>query len=492
MAKLLALLLIAGIVGIVHGVHIALTIDDGWADHLQLAHDLSELNAKGTFYINSGRVGISQRLTFEQLQEISDLGHEIGGHTELHKNLSTQNYTTQKKAMCNDRAKLLEWGFNTTTFAFPYGGDTPEAFELLGLCGYNGARDSGGIRTNTSCTRCPKSDNIPPSDPQQIRSVSYRSVMGLEGLKWYVTQADADPKYSSGVIAFIFHEYGDFPNKIASILPSEFIEFVEWLNFEEIPIVTIDSTINARVYPIFDSIENPAPETLGTPHIAFTFDDGTIDHYDVANKLEQYDMRGTFFINSGHIGTPGFMNPLELQELQSRGHEIGGHSVNQVEHLVGLSYETQQLRIQTDYDTLTGLGLNITSFAWPYGETSENLTQIVKNVGYARARDIGGIKVPTSCSLCPSTLAVPISESAKFAIRSFIVKSYHTFGDLMWQIFRAEDWSKEHPNEKSMLVFTFHTICNGCGFSPSKFEDLLRWLQPRYKIGTVNELINIL
>ena len=475
------------------GVHVAITADDGWGEHLQLAQDIESRDAKGTFYINSGRVGKPGRLTLEQLHQIADMGHEIGGHTIFHKKLSTQNYQNQKKAICDDRDQLLEWGFNTTTFCFPYGADTSEAFELLGLCGYNGARDSGGIRTNTSCTSCPKSDNIPPSDPQQIRSVSYRTVMGVDGLKWYVEQADADPKYANGVLVFIFHEYGDYPNKVASILPSEFIEFVDWLVDENIPTVTMDSTINTKLYPNFNEMDNLEPGALGKPNIAFTFDDGTIDHYEVvAPLLEEYDMRGTFFINSGHIGTPGFMDSTQLLDLQSRGHEIGGHSVNQHEHLVGLSQETQQLRIQTDYNTLVGLGLTVNSFAWPYGETSSELMQIVKNVGYQRARDIGGIKVPTSCGLCPSTLQLPLSETSKYAIRSFNVKSYHTFGDLMWQIFRAEDWSTSNPNEKSVLVFTFHTVCNGCGYSLTRFEDLLRWLKPRHKIGTVNELINII
>lgn len=490
MLKPIALFVVLIWIGCTKGINVAITVDDGWAEHLELAQDLHSHNLKGVFYINSQRIGDSRRLTLEELHQIADMGHEIGGHTILHKKLSTQNYNHQEKAICDDRDQLLEWGFNATTFCFPYGADTPEAFELLGRCGYNGARDSGGIRTNTSCTRCPKSDNIPPADPQQIRSVSYRTVMGVQGLKWYVQQADADPKYTNGVIAFIFHEYGDYPNKVASILPSEFIEFLEWLNTNEIPVVTIDSTINTRVYPNFESLDNPSPENLGKPHIAFTFDDGTIDHYTVvADMLEEYDTRGTFFINSGHIGTSGFMDSSQIQELESRGHEIGGHSVNQDEHLVGLTQETQLLRIQTDYNTLTGLGLNITSFSWPFGETSDELTQIIKDVGYARARDIGGIKVPTSCGLCPSTLKLPLSENAKYAIRSFNVKSYHTFGDLMWQVFRAEDWSLENPDEHSVLVFTFHTVCNGCGFKPSRLEDLLRWMKPRYKIGTVNELI---
>lgn len=475
----------------VDGVKVILSMDDGWAEHLQVANDLTALGAKGVFYINSGRIGQNQRLTKEQLHQIADQGHEIAGHTKMHSKLTTQNYTQQKEAICADRDQLLEWGFNVTTFAFPYGADTTEALGILGLCGFNGARDSGGIRTNSSCTRCPKSDKIPPANPQQIRSVSYRSVMGLGGLKWYVTQADSDPKYHNGVIVFIFHEYGNFTHKVANIHPEEFKEFVGWLNNNSIPIVTTNSIIGTtRIYPNFDKLPNPSNVSLGKPYIALTFDYGTIDHLAVSQLLDQHEMHGTFFINSGHIGQTGYLSAAQLIQLQTNGHELGGRGQNQDEHLINLNYQEQHLRIQTDYNVLTGLGLNITSFAWPYGETSANLTAIVENIGYHRARDIGGIKVPTSCSLCPSTLKLPLTSSEKMALRSFNVKSYHSIGDLMWQVFRAEDWQLEHPTEKSMLVFTFGSVCNGCAFKFSKFENFIRWLKPRFKIGTVNEKIN--
>jgi peptidoglycan/xylan/chitin deacetylase (PgdA/CDA1 family) len=483
------IILLLSLIAHTTAVNVVLSFDDNWFDHLQAAQDLGARNAKGVFYVNSDRLGETNRLTMQDLHTIANLGHEIGGHTKRHINLSTQNYNKQKKHICDDRDLLLAQGFNITTFAFPYGADTPEAFELLGKCGYNGARDSGGIRTPASCTLCPKSDSIPPQNPQQVRSVSYRHEMGVEGLKWYVQEADTDPKYYNGVITFIFHEYGEYPNKQAYILPSEFTEFVDWLNANNIPIITLDEAINKRIYPNFKNI-SPGQAPTGKPYIALTFDDGTIDHYEVSRILERYDMRGTFFINSNTVGQPGFLSKSQLQEMQSRRHEIGGHGPNQYEHLVSLEPDIQLQRIQQDYDSLTNMGFHLTSFAWPYGETSDSLISAVKTVGYQRARDVGGLRIPTGCNLCPSTLELPLSDANKYAIRSFNVKSFHDLGDLMWQVWRAEDWALQNPEKESMLVFNFQTICYGCAFSPDRFESFLRWMYPRYKIGTVNKLLN--
>lgn len=61
----------------------------------------------------------------------------------------------------------------------------------------------------------------------------------------------------------------------------------------------------------------------------------------------------------------------------------------------------------------------------------------------------------------------------------------------MWQTWQAENWAAANPGMKSMLIFKFETVCNGCQFSPTVFSQFLQWLYPRLKIGTSNEKINI-
>ena len=129
--------------------NVILTFDDGWTDHFAVSEKLDQYNLKGTFYINSARVGKTQRMTLEQLHTLADRGHEIAAHTKTHFRLTDQPYDTQEREICGDREKLLKWGFNVTSFAYPYGADTTESYDILAKCGFNSARDSGGIRTNT-------------------------------------------------------------------------------------------------------------------------------------------------------------------------------------------------------------------------------------------------------------------------------------------------------------------------------------------------------
>ena len=59
----------------------------------------------------------------------------------------------------------------------------------------------------------------------------------------------------------------------------------------------------------------------------FTFDDGGISFYSViAPILENYNIRGIFFIATDSIGQPGFITSDQILDLDMRGHLIGSHS----------------------------------------------------------------------------------------------------------------------------------------------------------------------
>lgn len=468
--------------------NIVLSFDDALVEHHQVATDLSTLNTKGVFYINSGRIGTPNYLTLSQLQSIYALGHEIGGHTLTHANLSSLSYVDQFNEICNDRDQLLLWGFNSSSFAFPFGNNDENTFNIIGQCGYNSARDSGGIRTLTSCLSCPKSESQIPSNLLQLRSVSYRTSMGVSQLQWFVTEANNDPLYTSGTLIFVFHEYGTkyVGSTVTSyITPNQLGEFVNWLYLQNgITITTLDNIINKRVYPNFANLSsNLFSNQL---NIAFSFDFGTSDHLNVSTTLEQFDMRGTFFVSSSNIGVPGYLNKQSLKKLEQRGHEIAGTTLSQV-RLSQLSLSDQTYQIKTNRDFLVSLGFNVSSFMWPYGDDVSTLYDVLKSLKYDRARDIGGIKSPNSCLSCPVSIGLP--QTQPYLMRAINVNSSVKTGQLFWHIWQAENWALTNPSKNSLLVFKFETVCDQCQFSPQSFLQFIRWLYPRQKIGTINQLI---
>ncbi len=64
------------------------------------------------------------------------------------------------------------------------------------------------------------------------------------------------------------------------------------------------------------------------PAICITFDDGCeTDLIAAAPVLRDLGFHATFYITSGFLGTPGYLNADQVRELDSQGFEIGCHSM---------------------------------------------------------------------------------------------------------------------------------------------------------------------
>jgi peptidoglycan/xylan/chitin deacetylase (PgdA/CDA1 family) len=65
----------------------------------------------------------------------------------------------------------------------------------------------------------------------------------------------------------------------------------------------------------------------GSPPVLITFDDGGVSALEVtADLLERRGWLGHFFVTTGWIGAPGFLDRTAIAELSRRGHVIGSHS----------------------------------------------------------------------------------------------------------------------------------------------------------------------
>lgn len=111
--------------------------------------------------------------------------------------------------------------------------------------------------------------------------------------------------------------------------------------------------------------------------LSLTFDDGLASQYEAARVLEQYGYRGTFYVAAGllgssHEGVPT-MSTAQVQELHARGHEIGSHTYSHVNPR-NVSGEVFEQELAKNKETLASLGVDATSFSYPYGEVAHEDT----------------------------------------------------------------------------------------------------------------------
>lgn len=145
------------------------------------------------------------------------------------------------------------------------------------------------------------------------------------------------------------------------------------------------------VEPVKVQEEPPAPVALPST-IEFSFDDGYKDDLRIASILEQYGLRGTFYIIIDAVGRPGFMNWEDIKDLDRRGHEIGSHTVTHPADLKKLYDEELFVEVQNSKDMLEMvLGHTVKKFCYPRGRLDERVEHTVNQAGYVHARVTGEV-----------------------------------------------------------------------------------------------------
>ncbi|UIX29797.1 polysaccharide deacetylase family protein [Streptomyces sp. GQFP] len=236
---------------------VSLTFDDGSADHYTNARPiLDQHGMKGTFYVNSGRLGLAGYLTAAQTRQLAADGHEIGGHTVSHARLPTLSADDQRREICNDRVALLDLGLTVKNFAYPFGASTSATEGYVADCGYNSARDVGRLVTGSSCGGCPYANTVPPAEPYNVRTHdSVTTGTTLATLQEYVTRAEGN---GGGWVPIVLHHVcsGSGCDATYATTPAILDAFLDWLQSRGTAVATVDEVIGGPLRP---GVPGPAP-----------------------------------------------------------------------------------------------------------------------------------------------------------------------------------------------------------------------------------------
>ena len=125
--------------------------------------------------------------------------------------------------------------------------------------------------------------------------------------------------------------------------------------------------------------------------LVFTFDDGTVDQYEVAAPvLERYGLRAIFNIIPDRIGKPNYMTWEQLRDLVRRGHELGNHSLshpqlNRLAETGGVDCVRAQI-VGAHRMILENTGFDAKVFCYPYNASGPVSEQILKENGFSAIR----------------------------------------------------------------------------------------------------------
>ena len=233
-----------------------------------------------------------------------------------------------------------------------------------------------------------------------------------------------------------------------------------------------------------------APATAGAQQtiVSLTFDDGWADQYDARATLAAYGMKGTFYVNTGPTGTPGYMSWEQLVALDAEGHEVTGHTLDHADLVATASTNLVEARRQVceDRQNLVSRGFLAKHFAYPYGEYNTTAKSIVRDCGYATGRGAFGLRNITSTTDTRSR-SVSLPPPDPFAILTpCCIRSDVTLAQLQNYIVGAENGGG------GWVPLVLHRICENCGgdtpapsITPATFQAFAAWLSQRTSHGTV-------
>jgi len=227
-------------------------------------------------------------------------------------------------------------------------------------------------------------------------------------------------------------------------------------------------------------IAAPANAAVPKTIVSLTFDDGNDNQFAAEQVLKAHGLVGTFFITTSWIGSPTYLTQANLHSMAADGNEIGGHTVTHPD-LTTLSTAAATAEVCNGRTTLAGWGFNVTDFAYPFAAENAAVERIVRNCGYASARNLGDIRSPASCSGCPYAETIPPANPYNTAAPDEV--------DSTWTLKNLQDLvTNAESHNGGWVQLTFHHIAVGTDptltISPTLFDQFATWLAARTATGT--------
>lgn len=137
-------------------------------------------------------------------------------------------------------------------------------------------------------------------------------------------------------------------------------------------------------------IAHPTPQRS----VALSFDDGYEDFYtDAFPLLKAHQDKSTLYVVNNFLDKPGYLTTAQLKEIAASGLvEIGSHSLDHPNLRQLKSEEIKRQIAQSKKGLEALLGINVQTFAYPYGSFNALALRAVKDAGFSAAvTTMGGI-----------------------------------------------------------------------------------------------------
>jgi peptidoglycan/xylan/chitin deacetylase (PgdA/CDA1 family) len=132
-------------------------------------------------------------------------------------------------------------------------------------------------------------------------------------------------------------------------------------------------------------------KSLPTKPVIISVDDGYIDDVrTILPDLERFHMVATFFVITGRMHEPGFLNANAIRKLDRAGMDVGDHTAHHVDLRMLTPSELRQETAGSRHVLEHVLGHPVYFFAYPFGAYDDAVISAVKAAGFTMAYSTAG------------------------------------------------------------------------------------------------------
>ncbi len=119
--------------------------------------------------------------------------------------------------------------------------------------------------------------------------------------------------------------------------------------------------------------------------VTLSYDDGTIHDRQMVDILDLYGVRGTFHLNSGKLGTEGYLEADEIAELFVN-HEVASHTVTHplLDHLPSSRVIHEVLEDRRRLESL--VEYPVRGMSYPYGSFNDIIVKLLPSLSIQYSR----------------------------------------------------------------------------------------------------------
>jgi peptidoglycan/xylan/chitin deacetylase (PgdA/CDA1 family) len=133
--------------------------------------------------------------------------------------------------------------------------------------------------------------------------------------------------------------------------------------------------------------------------VLISVDDGYVDDVrTILPDLERWHMVATFFVITGRMTEPGFLNASQIRELDRAGMDVGDHTAHHVDLRLLTPTELKAETAGSRKTLEAVLGHPVYFFAYPFGYFNDQVVQAVRAAGFTMAYTTEGGTTESSAS----------------------------------------------------------------------------------------------